>query len=72
MAFIEVESEDVKIEKAYTVKHEDTEKQTEMAFIKEESEEVTTEEAFRVKHEDTEKQTVWFSFSKSLFGHSAS
>ncbi len=57
MAFIKVESEDMTIEKAYTVKQEDTEKQTEMALIKEESEEVTTEEAFRVKHEDTEQQT---------------
>ncbi len=56
----------MKTEKAYTVKHEDTEKQTEMALIKEESEEVMTEEAFRVKHEDTEEQIGWF-HTQSLY-----
>ncbi|XP_042610092.1 P2X purinoceptor 7-like isoform X2 [Cyprinus carpio] len=58
MAFIKVESEDMKIEEAFTVKREDTEEQTEMVFIKEEREEVTIEEDIRVKREDTEEQTV--------------
>ncbi len=71
MAFIKEESEDVKIEEAFTVKQEDTEEQTEMVFIKEESEDVKIEEGFRVKHEDTEEQTGWF-YTQSLFGHSAS
>ncbi|XP_016390678.1 uncharacterized protein LOC107725790 isoform X3 [Sinocyclocheilus rhinocerous] len=57
MAFIKVESEDMKIEEAFSVKHEDTEEQTEMVFIKEEREEVTIEEHFSVKCEDTEEQT---------------
>ncbi len=57
MAFIKVESEEMKIEEYFTVKQEDTEEQTEMAFIKEEREEVTIEEDFGVKREDTEEQT---------------
>ncbi len=60
MAFIKVESEDVKIEE-----HEDTEEQTEMMFIIEESEDIRIEDAFRVKHEDTETQTGRF-HSQSL------
>ncbi len=63
MAFIKEESEDVKIEEAFRVKHEDTEEQTKMVFIKEESEDVRIEETLRVKQEDTEEQTGWFSFS---------
>ncbi len=64
MAFIILESEDMKIEESFRVKHEDTETQTKMVIIKEESEDMKIEEAFRVKHEDTEEQTGWFSFSK--------
>ncbi len=71
--FIKEETEDMKIEEAFTVKHEETEEQqTEMVFIKEESEDVKIEETFRVKHEDTEEQTGWFSFSKSFSSHSVS
>ncbi len=55
--FIKEESEDMKIEETFRVKHEDTETQTKMVFIKEESEDMKIEEAFRVKHEDTETQT---------------
>ncbi len=70
MAFIKEEREDMKIEEAFTVKHEDTEEQqTEMMFIIDESGEViedTTqqtemmfiiEETIEVKQEDTEEQT---------------
>ncbi|KAL1250681.1 hypothetical protein QQF64_018477, partial [Cirrhinus molitorella] len=57
MAFIKEESEDMKIEEAFSCKHEDTEGKTKMAFIKEESEEEEIEETLRVKHEDTEEQT---------------
>ncbi len=64
MAFIIVESEDLKIEETFRVKHEDTEEQTKMEFIKVESEDIKIEETFRVKQEDTEEQTGWFSFSK--------
>ncbi len=64
MAFIKEESEDMKIEDTFRVKHEDTEEQTKMAFIKEESEDMRIEEAFRVKQEDTEEQTGSFLFSK--------
>ncbi len=64
MMFIKEESEDMKIEETFRVKHEDTETQTKMMFIKEESEDMKIEEAFRVKHEDTEEQTGWFSFSE--------
>ncbi len=65
MAFIKVESEDMKIEEAFTVKHEDTEEQqTEMMFIIEKSGDVKIED-FRVKYEDTEEQTGWF-HSQSL------
>ncbi len=64
MAFIIVESEDLKIEETLRVKHEDTEEQTKMEFIKVESEDIKIEETFRVKQEDTEEQTGWFSFSK--------
>ncbi len=60
MAFIKVESEDMKIEE-----HEDTEEQAEMVFIIEESENMKIDEAFRVKHEDTEEQTGRF-HSQSL------
>ncbi len=60
MAFIKVECEEMKTEEDFTVKHEDTEEQTEMMSVIEEREEVTTEEDFRVKHEDTEEQTGWF------------
>ncbi|KAL1268633.1 hypothetical protein QQF64_033996, partial [Cirrhinus molitorella] len=49
MAFIKEESEDMKIEEAFRVKHEDTEEQTKMAFIKEEREDTRIEEAFRSK-----------------------
>ncbi|KTG01635.1 hypothetical protein cypCar_00032250 [Cyprinus carpio] len=54
MEFIKDESEDIKIEETFRVKHEDTEKQTKMVF---ENEDIKIEEAFRVKHEDTEEQT---------------
>ncbi len=64
MAFIILESEDMMIEEIFRVKHEDTEKQTNMEFIKEESEDMKIEETSIVKHEDTEEQTGWFSFSK--------
>ncbi|KAL0185413.1 hypothetical protein M9458_021110, partial [Cirrhinus mrigala] len=57
MAVIKEESEDMKIEKAFRVKHEDIEEQTKMVFIKEESEDMRIEETFTVKHEDTEEQT---------------
>ncbi len=57
MAFIKNESEDMRIEEAFRVKHEYTNKQTNIMFFKEESEDMRIEEAFRVKHEDTEKQT---------------
>ncbi len=62
--FIKEESEDVKIEETFRVKHEDTEEQTKMVFIKEESEDMKIEETFIVKHEDTEEQTGWFLFSE--------
>ncbi len=58
MAFIKEESEDVKTEEAFRVKHEDTEDQTKMAFIKEESEDFRIEEVFSLK--DTEEQTGQF------------
>ncbi len=64
MVFIKEESEDMKIEEASRVKHEDTEEQTKMVIIKEESENIRIEETFSLKHEDTEEQTGWFSFSK--------
>ncbi len=69
MEFIKEESEDLKIEEVFSLKHEDTEEQTKMEFIKEESEDLKIEEVFSLKHEDTETQTGWFSFSKlnSLF-----
>ncbi len=44
MVFIKEESEDMKIEEAFRVKHEDTEEQTKMVFIKEESEDMKIEE----------------------------
>ncbi len=50
-AFIKVESEDMKIEESFRVKHEDTETQTKMVFIKEESKDMKIEETFRVKNE---------------------
>ncbi len=46
--FIKEEREDMKIEEAFRVKHEDTETQTRCAFIKEESEDMKIEETFRV------------------------
>ncbi len=46
MVFIKEESEDIKIEEAFRVKHEDTETQTKMVFIKEESEDMKIEETF--------------------------
>ncbi len=53
MAFIKEEREDIRIEEAFTVKHEDIEEQqTEMVFI--------IDEMIEVKREDTEKQTGWF------------
>ncbi len=64
MAFIKVESEDVKIEE-----HEDTETQTEMMFIIEESEDIRIEDAFRVKHEDIETQTGRFHLSSVILCH---
>ncbi len=54
MVFIKEESEDMKIEETFRVKHEDNEEQTEMSFVKEESEDMKIEE---VKQEDTEEQT---------------
>ncbi|XP_052409870.1 uncharacterized protein LOC127956162 isoform X2 [Carassius gibelio] len=58
MAFIKVESEDMKIEEAFTIKQEDPEEQRiEMVLIKEERQEVKIEDDFRVKREDTEEQT---------------
>ncbi|CAM4573409.1 unnamed protein product [Leuciscus chuanchicus] len=54
---ISEESEEVKIEETFKVKHEDTEEQTKMLFIKEESEEVKVQETFSVKQEETEEQT---------------
>ncbi|XP_026094585.1 uncharacterized protein LOC113066773 isoform X2 [Carassius auratus] len=59
MEFIKEESEDIKIEETFRVKHEeDTEEQTLMEFIKEENEDIKIEETFRVKHEDTDEQTL--------------
>ncbi len=46
---IKEESEDVKTEEAFRVKHEDTEDQTKMAVIKEESEDFRIEEVFSLK-----------------------
>ncbi len=66
LVFIKEESEDMKIEETFRVKHEDPETQTKMVFIKEESEDIKIEEAFRVKHEDTEEQTGWFYSLNSL------
>ncbi len=40
MVFIKEDSEDMKIEEAFRVKHEDTEEQTKMVFIKEDSEDI--------------------------------
>ncbi|XDV25661.1 hypothetical protein PO909_029540 [Leuciscus waleckii] len=57
MAFIKVESEDMRIEETIRIKHEETEDQTKMLFIKEESEEMKIEETFSLKHEDPEEQT---------------
>ncbi|KAL0161770.1 hypothetical protein M9458_045495, partial [Cirrhinus mrigala] len=57
MAFIKEESEDMKIEDAFRVKHEETdEQQTKMTCIVEESEDMKTEDTSRVKHEDTKEQ----------------
>jgi len=60
MAFIKVESEDMRTEETILVKHEETEEQTKMVFIKEETEDMKIEETFkvqRVKKEDPEEQT---------------
>ncbi len=57
MEFIKEESEDMKIEETFSLKHEDTEEQTKMVYIKEESEDMKIEETFSLKHEDTEEQT---------------
>ncbi|XP_067284391.1 uncharacterized protein [Pseudorasbora parva] len=58
MAFIKEEIEDKRIEETlFSVKDEESEKQTEMEFIKEESENLETEETFRMKQEDPETQT---------------
>ncbi len=59
MVFIKEDSEDMKIEETFRVKHEDTEEQTKMVFIKEDSEDMKIEETFRVKHEDTENKQRW-------------
>ncbi|XP_067248784.1 uncharacterized protein [Chanodichthys erythropterus] len=56
MAFIKVESEDMKIEETFRVKQE-TEEQTKMTFMKEESENMRIEETSRVEHDDPEEQT---------------
>ncbi len=45
--FIKEESEDMKIEETFRVKHEDTETQTKMLFIKEESEDMKIEESIQ-------------------------
>ncbi|KAL0159173.1 hypothetical protein M9458_042898, partial [Cirrhinus mrigala] len=56
MPFIKEESEDIRTEEVFRVKHEDTEEQqTKMALIKEESEDIRIEEVFSLK--DTEEQT---------------
>ncbi|XP_073694434.1 uncharacterized protein [Garra rufa] len=66
MTFIKVESEDMKIEEAFRVEHEDTEEQqTKMALIKEESEDMKIEEAFRVEREDTEERQTEMPFIKN-------
>ncbi|CAM4569911.1 unnamed protein product [Leuciscus chuanchicus] len=54
MEFIKEESEDVKIEETFRVKHEDV-KIEETFRVK--HEDVKIEETFSVKHEDTEEQT---------------
>ncbi|KAI2665148.1 hypothetical protein H4Q32_021358 [Labeo rohita] len=43
MAFTNEESENMKIEETFRVKHEDTEEQTRIAFIKEDSEDLGIE-----------------------------
>ncbi|KAL1276150.1 hypothetical protein QQF64_035773, partial [Cirrhinus molitorella] len=40
MAFIKEESEDMKIEEVFSVKHEDTEEHTDLMLLKEESQEL--------------------------------
>ncbi|KAG1934670.1 piggyBac transposable element-derived protein 3 [Pimephales promelas] len=65
MAFIKEESEDMKIEETFNVKHEDTEEQTNMIIIKEETEDMKTEEIFRVK-QDTEERTECSSVQRAL------
>ncbi|XP_042609781.1 zinc finger protein 510-like [Cyprinus carpio] len=57
MEFIKEEREDVKIEDTFRVKHEDTQKHTEMASVKEEREDVKIKEVFSLKQEESEEQT---------------
>uniref|UniRef100_A0A9J7ZSZ7 C2H2-type domain-containing protein n=1 Tax=Cyprinus carpio carpio TaxID=630221 RepID=A0A9J7ZSZ7_CYPCA len=55
MAFIKEESEDVKIEETFRVKHEDTEEQTDLMVLKEESEvlaEMEEKDHFEKIHHD--------------------
>ncbi len=59
MAFIKEESEDMKIEETFRVKHEDTEEQTKMEFIKEESEDMKIEETFRVNMKILRNKQRW-------------
>ncbi|KAL1277289.1 hypothetical protein QQF64_023962 [Cirrhinus molitorella] len=47
MAFIKEESEDMKIEEAFTVEHKDTETQTDLVSLKKESQEVNEEDEDR-------------------------
>ncbi|KAK9976696.1 hypothetical protein ABG768_021901 [Culter alburnus] len=58
MAFIKVESEDMKIEETFRVK-QDTEEQTKMPFIKEESENIRIEETEEQTGAKTEKKKTY-------------
>ncbi|KAL1268461.1 hypothetical protein QQF64_033824, partial [Cirrhinus molitorella] len=61
MAFIKEESEDMKIEEAFRVKHEDTEEQTDLMVLKEENQELKQEE-----NEDWYEKTCFHSRRKSF------
>ncbi|XP_077095398.1 uncharacterized protein LOC143746957 [Siphateles boraxobius] len=51
MAFIKEESEDIKIEEAFIVKHEETEEQTDLTALKDESQELNNKEVKDEKHD---------------------